>query len=98
MIKTSGNRVSPTEIEDAALASVACGAAMALGVPDVRLGQAVVLIATPLGEDAEARLRAALAATLPGYMMPARIVWRDALPVNANGKLDRAALKAEFAA
>ena len=95
MIKTSGHRVSPTEIEDAALASGACGTAMALGVPDARLGQAVTLVATPLGDDAEVRLRAALAAALPGYMQPARIAWRDALPVNANGKLDRAALRAE---
>ncbi len=97
MIKTSGHRVSPTEIEDAVLASGAVGAAMALGVADARLGQAVVLIATPLGEGAEARLRTALAAALPGFMQPTRIVWRDALPVTANGKLDRAALRAEVA-
>jgi len=30
---------------------------------------------------------------LPSYMQPATVTWRDALPVNANGKLDRAALK-----
>ena len=33
---------------------------------------------------------------LPGFMQPARIVWLDALPRSANGKIDRAALKAEF--
>jgi len=31
------------------------------------------------------------------FMHPREIVWRDALPVGANGKLDRAALVREFA-
>ena len=43
-------------------------------------------------------LRQALAAVLPAYMLPAR--WRrlDTLPKNANGKIDRPALRAAFAA
>ena len=97
MIKTSGHRVSPTEIEDAALASGAVSGAAAFGRPDELLGQTVVLIASKQGEDAEARLRQALSTQLPGYMQPSRIVWLDAMPVNANGKLDRAALRRDHA-
>jgi acyl-coenzyme A synthetase/AMP-(fatty) acid ligase len=33
--------------------------------------------------------------TLPNFMQPRRIVWRDALPRNANGKFDRAAIREE---
>ena len=97
MIKVSGNRLSPTEIEEAALASGAVSEVMALGVKDERLGQAVKLIAVGKCHDAEERLRAWLAAELPAYMQPKEIVWRDALPLSPNGKVDRAALVKAFA-
>ena len=97
MIKVSGNRLSPTEIEEAALASGAVREALALGIKDERLGQAVMLIAVGRGGDAERRLRAHLAAELPSFMQPKKIVWRDALPLSANGKVDRATLVKEFA-
>jgi acyl-coenzyme A synthetase/AMP-(fatty) acid ligase len=95
MIKTSGNRVSPAEIEEAALASGAVAQSVAIGVPDEELGQAIVLFAEPLGMDAEERLRAYFAAELPAFMRPKRILWRDRLPIGANGKLDRSRLEAE---
>jgi len=90
MIKTGGYRVSPTEIEDAALAAGA-DAAVAVGVADGRLGQAIALVVTGPLDDA------ALAQALPGFMQPARIERRATLPVLANGKLDRAALRQELA-
>ncbi len=95
MIKVSGNRVSPTEIEEAALSSGAVADAAAFGVADERLGQAVVLVVA--GEGDEDELRAHLKRELPPHMQPVRIVWKDRLPVGANGKLDRAALKADLA-
>jgi acyl-CoA synthetase (AMP-forming)/AMP-acid ligase II len=97
MIKTSGNRLSPNEIEEAALASGAASQALAIGVPDERLGQAILLVAIGKGDDAEARLRDYFARELPAFMMPARIEWRDSLPLSPNGKIDRAALEREFA-
>jgi acyl-CoA ligase (AMP-forming) (exosortase A-associated) len=96
MIKVSGNRLSPTEIEEAALASGAVREALALGVPDDQLGQAVLLVAVAKGENAEARVRAYFAAELPAFMHPREIVWRQALPTGPTGKLDRAALVKEF--
>jgi len=96
MIKTSGNRVSPTEIEEAALASGAMVEAAAFGLPDEKLGQAIVLVGVPRGDDPEQRLRAHFAAELPAFMRPARIVLRYQMPLGPNGKLDRAGLRAEL--
>ena len=94
MIKTSGNRVSPTEIEEAAVASGVVAEAVALGYPDDRLGEAIALIVR--GEGPDEALRAYLKRQLPNFMQPAAIVWRDALPRSPNGKLDREALKREL--
>jgi len=97
MIKVSGNRISPTEIEEAALASGAARDAAAFGVPDERLGQAIVLVAVAKGEGAEDKLRSYLRRELPPHMQPQQIIWKDRLPIGPNGKLDRTALKAEIA-
>jgi acyl-CoA ligase (AMP-forming) (exosortase A-associated) len=91
MIKSAGNRISPQEIEDAAVATGLVAEAVALGVPDERLGQAVHLVARGDPGDEE-ELRRLLAKELPNFMQPREIHWRQALPLNPNGKLDRAAL------
>ncbi len=87
MIKTSGNRVSPTEIEEAAVESGLVAEACALGRKDERLGATIVLFARGTGDDAG--LKAHLRATLPNFMQPAEVVWLDTFPKSANGKLDR---------
>lgn len=94
MMKVSGNRISPTEIEEAAIASGATSEVVALGLPDERQGQAIWLYARPQADDADGRLREWFRRNLPSFMQPSRIVWQDELPRNANGKLDRAALRA----
>ncbi|MDQ3139193.1 MAG: AMP-binding protein [Pseudomonadota bacterium] len=95
MIKTSGNRVSPSEVEDAAIASGVAAEAMALGVPDPRLGESIALIIR--GDHArEAELRTYLKRELPNFMQPGTILFRDALPKGPNGKLDRATLRQEL--
>lgn len=98
MIKTAGNRVSPQEIEEAALATGLVGEAVALGLLDADLGQAIHLFVSPTGALNSAALAAALAQILPNFMLPREIHWRDTLPLNANGKLDRAGLYRELSA
>jgi acyl-CoA ligase (AMP-forming) (exosortase A-associated) len=92
MIKTSGYRVSPTEIEEVVYATGIVGEAAAVGVPHPILGQAIVMIATPprgATLDSESLL-SECRTRLPAFMVPARIVVHDgSLPRNPNGKIDR---------
>ncbi len=97
MIKSAGNRISPQEIEDAAVATGLAAEAVAVGVSDERLGQAVCLAVRPVGAFDEDALRKALAAALPNFMMPRVIRPYADLPRNPNGKLDRNALAEELA-
>ena len=99
MIKSAGNRISPQEIEEAALATGLVAEAVALGVPDARLGQAVHLVvrAALQGSDAAEELHRKLMQELPNFMQPREIHWRDAMPIGPNGKIDRAALQLELA-
>lgn len=94
MIKVSGNRISPTEIESAALASNVVREAVAFGVPDDRLGQSITLVVSGNDRD-DAKLTAYLKSELPGFMLPTRVIWNENLPHNANGKLDRSRVKSE---
>ena len=105
-IKTSGYRVSPSEIE-AAAAAAGWPECVALGVPDMALGQAIVLVlADAMPAAARDRIEAdetpdptrtllpALRATLPAWMVPRRIEhWNGPLPRNANGKFDRVLIR-----
>ncbi|MEO0907167.1 MAG: acyl-CoA ligase (AMP-forming), exosortase A system-associated [Pseudomonadota bacterium] len=96
MIKSAGNRISPQEIEDAAIATDLVSEAVALGVPDERLGHSVHLIVRgTMDEGEQAELTALLRKDLPNFMVPQHIHWREAMPLNPNGKIDRTALYRE---
>lgn len=99
MIKTSGYRVSPTEVEEVLYASGLLGEAVAVGVPHPRLGQGIVVFATPsvTGPLDSQEIKRYCQRELPGYMVPAEIVARESLPRNPNGKIDRKSLAAEAA-
>jgi acyl-coenzyme A synthetase/AMP-(fatty) acid ligase len=93
MIKTGGNRVSPTEVEEAAIESGLVSEACALGRKDDRLGEAIVLFVRANGSADEESLRTHMKVALPNFMQPADYVWLEEFPKNANGKLDRDGLK-----
>ena len=99
MIKTSGYRVSPTEIEEAAYDTGLVRDAVALGVEDTKLGQQVVLVVSPASGasvDAESLL-ARMRQALPLYMLPRRVETRSEIPRSPNGKFDRVLLRQELA-
>jgi acyl-CoA synthetase (AMP-forming)/AMP-acid ligase II len=98
MIKTSGYRVSPTEVEEVAYETGLVRDAVALGRDNPRIGQEIVLVVTPADgvpldpDDLRARLRD----ELPRYMVPAEVVVTGALPRSPNGKFDRTRIRAEL--
>ena len=97
MIKTSGYRVSPTEVEEVAYDSGLVRDAVALGVDDDRLGQRIVMLATAAnGQLDPSALIAQMRRKLPLYMVPAVVEVRDQLPRSPNGKFDRVLLKSEL--
>ncbi len=98
MIKTSGYRVSPSEVEEVAYATGLVAEAAATGVAHPALGQAVVLVVhAPAGREVGERLLQACRQHLPGFMVPAHVQVRDQpLPRNPNGKIDRQRLAGEL--
>jgi acyl-CoA ligase (AMP-forming) (exosortase A-associated) len=100
MIKTSGYRVSPSEIEEAAYETGLVRDAVALGVEDPKFGQHVVLVVSPAGEgevDVDALLFQ-MKKMLPAYMLPKRVDVRPEIPRSPNGKFDRTSLRGELTA
>ncbi len=100
MIKTSGYRVSPTEVEEVVYATSLVTEVAAVGVTHPTLGQAVVLVTyTPQNSDAlNEQLVTECKRQLPAFMVPARVIPRhQPLPRNPNGKIDRKNLASELA-
>ncbi|MDM0077527.1 acyl-CoA ligase (AMP-forming), exosortase A system-associated [Variovorax sp. J2P1-59] len=97
MIKSSGYRISPTEIESLIVAWPEVREVAVFGVPAGDLGDAIyaVVVAAGVGDEQE-RLKSSLEAqcrkALPSFMMP-RLVWLPELPRSANGKIDRPQLR-----
>ena len=99
MIKSSGYRISPTEIEEVLYAQQAVAEVAAFGMPHAALGHAIVAIVTARGGESldAAALLLACRPHLPTYMLPHRIILREgSLPRNANGKIDRNRLRLEL--
>ncbi|MFT4065914.1 amino acid adenylation domain-containing protein [Paraburkholderia sp.] len=94
-VKVRGYRVEPAEVERALRRVEGLRDAAVLahdGASGTRLAAFVV------GEIAADTVKERVSAWLPDYMVPADVVTLAALPLNANGKLDRAALRASLPA
>ncbi|HEX6355481.1 amino acid adenylation domain-containing protein [Actinophytocola sp.] len=92
-IKVNGYRIEAGEVETRLVGLEAVRQAVVVrqdGVAGARLLAHLVPTAEHRPSDSE--VREALRQHLPDYMIPAAIEWHEALPLNRNGKVDRAAL------
>ena len=98
MIKSSGYRISPTEVEEVLMATGQFRQIAVIGLPDALIGQRVHAVGVARGEpvDVSVTLKAA-SNKLASFMMPRDIEIVSELPVTANGKVDYKALVAERA-
>lgn len=88
-INSGGEKIDP-KIVESALREAGAGEVMVVGEADAEWGERVLaLIVPPFSPDIRQRLRG----RLPAWMLPKRIVAAPALPLDAKGKLDRAALE-----
>ncbi|MGE4179758.1 MAG: amino acid adenylation domain-containing protein, partial [Limisphaerales bacterium] len=96
-IQIRGRRVELGEIEACLLGNIGVRQVCCVPETDADGISGVVAHVVPAGSAGrlETDLRSMAAANLPAYMVPSRFVLRDALPMNAAGKVDRAALRNE---
>jgi long-chain acyl-CoA synthetase len=94
-IKSWGHRVSSQEVEAAALRMEQLVSAAAIGVPDDKAGEAVMLFVTtrPGAEVAPGEVVTVCREHLPKYMVPHWVLVLEALPLNANGKIAKPRLR-----
>ena len=95
MIKSSGFRVSPTEVEEVLFKSGLVKGAAVIGIPDEMLGQTIK--AFVVGRDGDAlsieKLREFCAGNMPRHMVPKAIEVLDEMPKTTSGKVDYPALR-----
>ena len=104
MIKSSGYRVSPSEIEEVVHRTGLVSEVAVLGVPHPLLGQGIVAVVSPCPDSQakgsestlEEEILQACKAALPAFMVPLHIEQRAQLPKTPNGKVDRQSLQREF--
>jgi len=100
LIISGGFNVYPKEVEAAIQALPGVADAAVIGVPHPDFGEGVLAVVVPRPGDAldEAAMRAELSTQLAGYKLPRRIVFADALPLNAMGKVQKTELRQQHKA
>jgi len=91
MIKSSGYRISPAEIEESLYSNPQVSEAAAIGLPHERLGHQILLVIKPSNKNTfdENQLMKDCKKSLPNFMQPHLIKVIDFLPRNPNGKINR---------
>jgi acyl-CoA synthetase (AMP-forming)/AMP-acid ligase II len=92
VINRGGEKLGPTEVEDALRAHPAVRDAAVVGVPDAELGERVGAVVVVTGSVSADELAVHCATRLASFKVPEYIGFADELPVTVLGKLDRRSL------
>ncbi len=98
MIKISGYRVSPTEVEELLASSGLVAESVVFGVPDDELGYRIRAVVAFKGDDNVAQLVDHCKRSAPSYLVPRDVLAVKAFPKTASGKIDRPAVVKEYGA
>jgi len=99
MIKTSGYRVSPAELESVLVELLEVEEAAVIAIPSEEVGQAILALIVSPSCDKESLMKLIIKhcqLNLPNYMIPKQIIVLDELPRNANGKVDTKQLTTKY--
>jgi len=90
LLKVSGHRINPTEIEDFLMSTDQLIETAVVGIPDQLLGNKLVAIIVPKLDTIDPnKLLETCAKNLPAHKAPSKIIYTRTLPKNANSKIDR---------
>ncbi|MFJ8492489.1 acyl-CoA synthetase [Streptomyces sp. NPDC094038] len=96
VINSGGVLVASRQVEDALYTHEAVAEAAVIGLPDERWIEAVTAVVVARGEVDEAGLIAHVKEKLPAFKAPKRVLFVDALPRNASGKILKRELRERF--
>lgn len=96
MIKISGYRVSPTEVEELLASSGLVAESVAFGVPDDELGYRIRAVVVFKGDEQPGALLEHCRKNAPSYLVPGELFSVSSFPKTASGKIDRPAIVKEY--
>ncbi|HOO71602.1 MAG TPA: class I adenylate-forming enzyme family protein [Spirochaetota bacterium] len=94
LLKVSGHRINPQEIEDAIMTSGLVVETAVVGVPDHLLGNRLVAVSVAVEQSCTADdILKHCVGVLPKYKVPSEVIFTRSLPKKASGKVDRVGCK-----
>lgn len=98
IIKTRGEKVSPTEVENAIHEIKGIREAAVIGIPDVMLGESIIAFVTTHEKAVlhEKDIQFECRARLESFMIPQKIIFVEEMPKSSNGKIDKSELKKNY--
>jgi len=99
LVKSGGEWISSIDVENAALACKGLANCAVIGVPHPKWHERPLLVAVkaPGAEPTKAEIMDVLGSKIAKWQMPDDVVFVDALPMTATGKISKKDLRAKFA-